>query len=85
MMELADDHEMTKRRQMADEFYGAVLADADRPWFVSDEASLYDIQAEDDDELVRRVRAAYGVTLRMPDDLRRPFWQLLDELQRLRS
>ena len=84
---LADDHEMSQRRALADEFYDALglVEGESRPDFVSDEASLYDIQMEDDARVVQLVESHYGVTLRVPDDLRRPFWQLLDELQRLRS
>jgi hypothetical protein len=78
---------MSQLRALADEFYDAVglVEGESRPAFVSDEASLYDIQVEDDARVVQLVESHYGVTLRVPDDLRRPFWQLLDDLQRLRS
>ena len=87
MFEIADDGEMSRRALLADEFYDAIgLVEGEtRPFFVSDEASLYDIHAEDDGDVVRRVRDHYGVTLQVPEDLRRPFWQVLDDLQRLRS
>jgi hypothetical protein len=87
VIEIADDSEMRKRALLADEFYEAIglLEDETWPFFVSDEAALYDFQMEPDDEVVRLVKGHYGVTIRSPEDFRRPFWQLLDDLHGRRS
>lgn len=76
---------MSQRASLADEFYRVVgLTGEFRPLFVSDEAALYDIQLEADRDIVDRVKGFYGVTLQVPQDFQRPFWQVLDDLQRLR-
>lgn len=81
MVERADDIEMKKRGSQAERFYMAIgLADDLRPFFVSDEAALYDIQAEDDNWVIGRVREHYGVVL-TTEDFRLPFWVLLDRLE----
>lgn len=68
MVERADDIEMKKRGSQAERFYMAIgLADDLRPFFVSDEAALYDIQAEDDNWVIGRVREHYGVVLTTED------------------
>lgn len=84
--DVADDREMRRRGAVATEFYDAIgLVEGEtRPWLVTDEAALYDIQAEEDEFVVRQVEEHYGVTLSVPDDFRRPFWQLLDHLQAAR-
>jgi hypothetical protein len=86
MLELADDPEMAQRAESAREFFTAIgLEEGLRPVLVSDEAALYDIQPEDDDLVIRRVAEHYGATITVPDDFRRPFWQLLDDRQRRRT
>ncbi len=51
--------------------------------WVSDESVLrhFAMHAEEEEEIVRRVRQAYGVTLR-PPDFELYLWQLVDELER---
>jgi hypothetical protein len=87
MVDFADDEQMLRRQLWADEFYGALGLVPDQNWpdFVSDEASLYDVQMEDDRFVVRAVQRHYGVTLQVPEDFRRPFWQLLDHLHERRG
>jgi hypothetical protein len=83
VVDFADDEQMLLRQALAEEFYDALglVADETRPFFVSDEAALYDIQMEADDYVVLAVQHHYGVTLRVPDDFKRPLWQLLDDLR----
>jgi len=45
---------------------------------------LYDVQMEDDDFFVVAVQQHYGITLRVPEDFKRPFWELLDDLRERR-
>lgn len=85
VVEMAGHSEMSQRVTLAEEFYTVVGLTGDtRPLFVSDDAALYDIQLEADQDVVDRVRGFYGVTLEVPRDFRRPLWQVLDDLQRLR-
>lgn len=69
---------------MADEFYAALglIDDGNRPFFVS--AALYDIQMEDEDFVVVAVQQHDGITLRAPEDFKRPFLELLDDLRERR-
>lgn len=81
MVEMADDTEMQKRGPQAERFFAAIGLVGDlHPFFVSDEAALYDIQGEDDDWVIGRVRIHYGIVL-TADDFRLPFWVLLDRLE----
>ena len=86
MIDFADDAQMLRRQDLADEFYDALglIDDENRPFFVSDQAALYDIQMEDDEFVVGAVQRHYGFTLRVPEDFKRPFWQLLDDLRKSR-
>jgi hypothetical protein len=52
----------------------------ERPYFVSDEATLYDIFVGDEEELNDRCEAHYGVRLQA-SDFTIPLWRLLDELE----
>ena len=79
-VDVADDSEMKKRHAKAERLYQALALDEDtRPFFVSDEASLYDIQGEDDSVVIAQVAKHYGVTLTL-DDFRLPIWMLLDRI-----
>lgn len=86
VIDFADDEQMSQRQALADEFYDALglIDDENRPFFVSDEAALYDVQMEDDDFVVAAVQRHYGITLRLPEDFKRPLWELLDDLSERR-
>lgn len=71
--------EMDKRAEEARAFYEAVFDADERPYFVSDAATLYDIFAGDEAELVERCFRRYGVRL-TEQDFRLPVWQLLDRV-----
>lgn len=76
---LADDDELQKRRRQLDQFFERMLDTIDRPFFVSDEACLYDILGEDEEVFRCRFERLYGSKL-TPADFRRPLWELLDSL-----
>jgi hypothetical protein len=69
---------MDARGDLAEEFF--VVTAAEMAPFVSDEASWYDFDYLDSDELIGLVNAHYGVVL---DErlLEMPFWRLLDYLK----
>ena len=48
--ELSESSEMAKRSEVAAELFVAVLDAEEQPYFVSDDATLYDIFAGDDDD-----------------------------------
>lgn len=68
VIDFADDQQMLRRQTLAEEFYDALglIDDENRPFFVSDEAALYDIQMEDDDFVVAAVQHHYGITCGFP-------------------
>ncbi|HEV8574918.1 MAG TPA: hypothetical protein VGR43_09445 [Dehalococcoidia bacterium] len=78
-VELDADEQMRQRSAQFREFCEAVLDLEERPWFVSDAATVYDIYAGDIDELRRRCGRHCGVWLELAW-LEQPIWQLLDHL-----
>jgi len=73
----AGTDELGKRQDILEEFVNNMFDPEDRPWFVSDYATMYDIDAGDEDELVKRCLDYYGVDLQ-PSHLKLPLWQALD-------
>ena len=67
------------REKSLSEFLDRMFDPEDRPYFIADEATLYDIYAGDDEELSQRCKKWYGRELERRDFLL-PIWQLLDSL-----
>jgi hypothetical protein len=82
--ELGPNREMDQRRAQAAEFYEAALDPEEQPFFVSDEATPYDIYAGDERKLIERCKQHYGIELRR-EHFSLPIWQLLDHLARNRT
>lgn len=76
--------EMDHRAALAQEFYSVAFSPEERPIFVSDRASIYDISPGDEAEIVSRCESYYGVTI-TENHLRMPLWEVLDFLSRNRS
>lgn len=76
---MADDLEINKRKDKLESFLDAVIDPDERPYFVSDEASVYDITLEEDSEVINKINQTYNVSLGS-DWLGKPLWQLLDYL-----
>ncbi len=68
-----------KRERELVEFIERMFGEEDRPYFVSDEACLYDFYAGDDVELSERCERWYGKKLTQ-SEFRLPVWRLLDML-----
>jgi len=80
----ASGDQMQKREALAREFYSVILDPDEEPWFVSDDASLFDIWAGcDEAEVIAPCHEHYGVRLSRKQ-FRCPFWRLLDYLQEKR-
>lgn len=77
---LFGSEEMDRRREKAEELYQVLLEADGQPYFVSDEATLYDIFVGDEEDLNDRCEAHYGVRLRK-SDFKIPLWRLLDQLE----
>lgn len=81
--ELASTAQMDQREAHAEELYAAAFDPDELPWFVSDEASLWDIYGGKENDLIHRCQEHYGVRLRR-EQFGLQFWRLLDYLQEQR-
>ena len=77
--EPAPSAEVEVRRADIDALVAIFVPDAEyRPLFCSDEASVFDITCEQEEELSKRLAARLGGTLRI--DLRQPLWRVVDQI-----
>jgi hypothetical protein len=77
-VDFAPDEEIRKIPTLVDEFVRRMLYD-EQPFFISDEATVWDISTCDADELLMRCSAAYSQSVSI-DDLNQPLWKLLHQL-----
>lgn len=82
-MEFSSDDKIRAIRRLTDVLFKHVLCD-EAPIFVSDEATILDVSLAPPEELQKRCSAYYRTAVTL-DDLRRPLWQLLPELERRRQ
>ena len=75
---------MNRCEKQAKEFFQALLEAEEQPYFVSDEATLYDIFAGDKTQLIDRCKSHYGATLEN-SNFTIPLWHLLDEIEARRA
>jgi hypothetical protein len=68
--------EMAKWVREADEFCRVVLEPNEQPFFISDEATVWDLVAGDPSLVMERTYAHYGVRLNVAQ-FKIPFWKLL--------
>jgi hypothetical protein len=78
-MEFSPDVQVRKYAELFDELFKCVLNDYE-PFFVSDEATIYDVSTASPDELLTRLSDYYGRSVSL-EDLRQPLWQLLLHLR----
>ena len=78
--ELSGSEEMDRRKDKAVEFFGVILNADERPYFVSDEATLFDIIVGEEGQVIRRCEMHYGVKIGA-SEFEIPVWQLLDYLE----
>lgn len=76
---LGDTDQLEKRTEALKCFLTLMFDADERPWFVADDATIYDIYIGSDAEFVERCKNAYGVAIAAAD-FRRPVWQILDKL-----
>lgn len=78
-MEFSPDVQVRKHAELFDELFEHVLWD-EEPFFVSDEATIYDVSTASPEELLKRLLKHYGRSLSL-ENLKRPLWQLLLSLR----
>ena len=81
-MEFTSNEKVRKIRVLTDEMFQYVLHD-EEPIFFGDEASILDVAAAPIEDLLKRFSAFYKIQVSV-EDLRKPLWQSLPELDGLR-
>ena len=82
-MEFTSDEKTRAIQGLIDELLHHIAHD-DEPLFVGDEATLLDVSSVSPEELMRRCTEYYRAPVSL-EDLRKPLWQLVPELDRRRN
>lgn len=82
MTSFSPDDKVRAIRPLTEALFRHVLYD-EKPIFISDEATMLDVSMADPGELQRRCSSYYGTAVTL-DDLRKPLWRLLPELEQSR-
>ena len=77
ILTLTDSLESSKRNDLLERFLNSVFDEGGRPYFVPDEASLYDITCGDEKKIISRINIAYGVSI-IEECFHWPIRELLD-------
>lgn len=80
LVEFTSDSKTKAISDLTDALFKNVLYD-EEPIFIGDDASMLDVSVASPAEIQKRCAAYYKATLSL-DDLRRPLWELLPELER---
>lgn len=83
MTEFSSDERMRSISVLAQGFFDHVL-DGEEPFFVSDEAKIWDVSMDSPEELSRRCSEYAGEPVSL-DDLKQPLWKLLPQLSAKRK
>ena len=83
MAEFSSDEKMLQIPELSQELFKHVLYD-EEPFFVSDEATIWDVSMAAPEEIIKRCSEYYGVPVSM-DDLKQPLWKLLPQLDAARA
>ena len=78
---LAGDAQVQRRKVAVEQLLRVICDEDEFPWFVSDEATAFDVCTSSEEELMARVSAAYGIAVPAAD-LKLPIWQLAERLSR---
>ncbi|SRR6266550_3949601 len=81
---LAGSEQIERAREAIDEFLDAVVPPDERPYIVTDLASVFDVTSLSADEIKERCLQTYGVRP-SKEDLVLPLWKLVERLRRGRS
>lgn len=78
-MEFSSDDEVRKIHVLIEELVRNVL-DGEEPFFISNEATIYDVSMASPEGLRQRCSDYYGRPVSL-EDLNQPLWQLLRQLR----
>ena len=77
ILTLADSLEKNRRNDLLERFLNSIFDEGGRPYFVPDNASLYDITLLDKRKVVHRIKTIYGVSI-VEECFHWPIVELLD-------
>jgi len=63
ILTLAESLEESKQNDVLERFLNSVFDEGERPYFVPDKASLYDIILGDKKKVIHRIKIIYGVSI----------------------
>jgi len=81
--EFSSDEQIRKIPALAQEFFEHVL-DGEEPFFVSDEATVWDVSMASPEQLIRKCSEYAGQPVSL-EDLNQPLWKLLHQLSATRK
>jgi hypothetical protein len=76
---LEGDTQVQARLAQVEEMIRRVCDEDEFPWFVSDEATIFDVSTLAPDEMLERLASHYGRKVQITD-LTLPIWKLVDQL-----
>lgn len=82
MPTFAGDDEVEARAPRLKQLLHHVCGQDEFPWFVSDEATIFDVCTLSREEIRQRLASAYGVQID-EGSLSLPIWKLLDKVETL--
>jgi hypothetical protein len=77
--QLSGNNEIHRRAKFVQDFLEKIIHLEERPLFVSDDATVFDICSDDEHSLIARIADKYGVRL-STQQLQLKVWQLVDLL-----
>ena len=81
-MEFSGDDKMRAIQPLAEALFSSVLQ-SEAPFFVSDEATVFDVSLASTEELLKRLSDYYHTSV-SAEELRKPLWELLPDLEKRR-
>jgi len=70
-----NDQRVHQHKTAVERLLRVICAPEELPWFVSDEATVFDVSTATESELLDRITASWGLALNA-EDLKLPLWQL---------
>ena len=74
---LSDFLETSKRADLLQKFVSSVFDKGNRPYFISDETSLYDITLGYEEKIISRIYKTYGVSI-IEEYFHWTVWEILE-------
>jgi hypothetical protein len=74
---LSDFLETSKRTDLLEKSLNSVFDKESRPYFISDETSMYDITIGYEEKIIRRIYNTYGISI-IEEYFRWTVWELLE-------